>query len=808
MKEFLVMASLIGTSALAMGIDIVKDGKPCLEVYTLKKEGKPQAFSEKMTLANKDYGQIILNSALHDLGHYVARISGAKLKFKEAESASEIPEKAIVIGKLAEHCKVYVRSQNEYGDAFRIQADDKRIYILGGGKSGTGYGIYEFLNRLGVEWLFPEEIGEVIPNSKDILFAPCEIDEAPSFKMRSPWLPSYRRPEGESEQFKLWQIRNKAQYDRHITPQQMQGGHNWANYTLPQYDRYFEKNPEIAALVHAEDGTPLRNRSQIDTTVPAALEMVADFIKEEFRRNKWPKDKFVTISIGPNDGGGFSETDAARALVFQKDPITGEPDRTDMMVQFANRLLERLTPEYPNLHLGFYLYHCYEGIPLHFKPHPNLSLQVADISYSRFHGMCDAAVSPQRAFYKNVLAWWSNNKTTMTLYHYNWNLADAILPYSRLRIIGNDIPAEYEMGIHGYGCEYTPSRSISAPHDYLQAKLMWNAGGNWKKITRHFCEKAYGAGAREMEEYLMFLCAKQANCSDETGSFFSYPLLYSREDASAMRKLITKAMEKAETDVEKFRIRMAMHPVSQLENLQDFYHALWQFDYSGALTAYEKMYDLQAERAKSEYGPGLYSEWALDFLKFYLFPTVSSGKYYSTEGYRILAKLPDRMKVMFDPENAGEKMNFYSPLLHDESFMEMSTYRSTISRQGQIGFRSGTIWYRCNLALPVLNGLKEGKGIGLFIGGGDHIVTAYVNGVKTGTVSGFLKPAVWDITDLVDKNGKSNSIVISVRRNANNEAGTGGLMFPSFIFSGKRVPQTESGLSGKYKPVLPGVPQE
>ncbi|MDD3951132.1 MAG: beta galactosidase jelly roll domain-containing protein [Desulfobacterales bacterium] len=138
----------------------------------------------------------------------------------------------------------------------------------------------------------------------------------------------------------------------------------------------------------------------------------------------------------------------------------------------------------------------------------------------------------------------------------------------------------------------------------------------------------------------------------------------------------------------------------------------------------------------------------------------------------------------------------------------MGTYRSNFSRQGQIGFRHGSIWYRAKVKLPALDDLKPDEGVGLFVGGGDHIVTAYVNGVKVGKISGFLKPGVWDITDHIARDGRPNSMVISVRRMTNNEVGTGGLMYPSFIFAGPRLAKPEESTTrAEYKIILPGVPQ-
>lgn len=807
----LAAVALLCPGAGTMGADIVKDGKAASVICIQKNEASPVAFDEKFldnnggkkTIAQP---QVMLNTALFDIRDYVKKMSGAELEVKFIKTPDEIPAQAIVVGELAGLCGVKPESKNEHGEAYRIQSDAKRIYISGGSKRGTAYGIYELLNRLGVDWVMPDTLGEVYPETKNISFAAMAVDEAPSFKMRAPWMGGMAITKREVTQFHLWQLRSKEQWNRNLTPEQMLGHHTWQNYQAKKYDTYFEKNPEIAPLIRQADGTEESSRYQIDCTVPAAVNMVADSIREMFETNKWAKDKRVTISVGPADGRGFFESDASIVISnLRRDPITGEQDLADMLVQFANTLLERLTLEYPNLYLGFYLYHIYEDFPVKVKPHPHLMIQIADISHSRFHGMCDAGVSPQRAYYKSVLERWAKKGNVITLYHYNWNLADAVMPYSRLRIIGEDMPAEHKMGIHGYGCEYHQNVSVTAPHDYLQSRLMWNITRDWKQVTREFCEKTYGKDAAPlMEKFYMFICAKQAESPDESGAFFAFPHVYSIADIRQMREWLNRAEQLAQSPKEKRRVQIAAHPRNQLENYLEFYNATNKFDFKSAVTALEKLHKTQADIRASDY-PQAASGWSKDFFNIFLKPFASAAEKYSTGDYQSIAKLPEKMKVMFDPNNAGEQMNLQSPRLRDDSFLQMSTYASTFSQQGQIAVKNGTVWYRTTLKLPELK-LKDGEGVGLFIAGGDHIINAWVNGVKVGRINSFLKPCIWDITDYAAKNGELNSIVISVTRKVNNEVGTGGLMFPSFVFQGPRLTADDKNpQAGEFKTILPGT---
>lgn len=796
-----IMESLLcGVLMLPLAaVDLVKDGKPVAAVYLKEGEGIPEPYAAG-SFREKPPVQQTFDQALFDLRDSVRKISGAELELRFVKSVGEINDPAVVLGTLAVEAGLEPPPGDDRGETFAIETDGNRLFIAGSGKYGTSWGIYELLRRLGVDWVLPGEIGEVYPHSPDISVPALSLRQAPSFRMRAPWLHggldiSTRQ---ERTEFARWQIRHREQIDRKLYGEEYAaGGHAWGIFRRPEYDRYFEAHPEIAALRITGDGTSRRVRHQLDSTNPHTVDMIADYVRARFAENRWPADKRVSLSIGPADGDGFDEGPESRRLQGRRDPVTGENDMTDLLVKLANELLEKLLPEYPNLHLGFFSYHTYADFPGLFRPHRNLAIQIADITQSRFHGICDAGVSPSRAYYKQVLEKWSAAGTKIVFWHYNWNLAESVLPYSRLRILGEDMPYEHRLGVIGYGDEYTQNLSVTAPHDYLQARLMWDITLNWKEVSEEFCRKAYGKGWRPMLDYYMMLCDTQAESPDETGGFIPFGRLYSRADADRMSAWLKRAEALAETDREKLRVRIAAYPVEQLHRYLDFYESCTGFRFEAVLDAVNAMLAAYERENRSGYPQGV-SRWSNGFMRSFLHKFAAAGVNYSTGNYRIIRRIPERMKFVYDADGFGKQLGLWSPQLKDDEFPELSTYRSTLSRQGGIGFRRGAIWYRTRLELPE-TALNDGEGIGIFLGGFDNEAEVWVNGIRAGRLNGFLVPGVLDITGHVNKNGEPNSIVICVNRNGNAESATGGLIYPSFIFQGPRLP------SGGPEPEHPGL---
>lgn len=118
--------------------------------------------------------------------------------------------------------------------------------------------------------------------------------------------------------------------------------------------------------------------------------------------------------------------------------------------------------------------------------------------------------------------------------------------------------------------------------------------------------------------------------------------------------------------------------------------------------------------------------------------------------------------------------------MNDQDYLRTKTFSTTWAAQGLIGVRSGSVWYR--IPLPKLIGQE----FGLLIGGADSLVRVYCNGQYVGAGAGFARPIAFDLTGMLSPD-TPNLLAIQVERRGSSEVGTGGLIYPSFIFSGPRL---------------------
>ena len=673
-----------------------------------------------------------------------------------------------------------VRKKTLTREAFRIKAEKKRVYISGESAKAVSHGLYELLNRLGCDWVMPGRIGEIIPVNPAPQIPDCDFEQAPSFDVRSPWYSGGRSAHTAQERadYDLWKRRHKLQLERNAHPLIMQGGHVW-DTLCRKYKKEFESDPAMYALVRQLDGSMKRKGPQVETTNQKVLALFERYIREVFAKNKWPKDHAVCIGVGPADGGGYSESAETRLAASGRiDAMTGDPDMTDIQILLCNQLLERLGKEFPNLCLGFYLYNVHADFPIRYPVHPRIVIVIADISYSRLHSTLEPV--PTRIYYRHILKQWNKTPNLKFFRGYNWNLAENFLPYSKLKMWADDLPLYHRMNVRGVYNETSKAWATLAPSNYLEAKMLWDIKADPKRILHDFCRAAYGQGAPMLEQYYIMLTQRQSESGQEAGSFHSFHLIYDHAFIARAQSLFDQAERSAVTPEQKERIAIARFPLNQLEGFLTLRHLQTSFRFSEAKTLFDR---LQTERrAKIAEGRSLVCEGAVKMLdRFFRQPLEESMKY-SSAPYRMVFPLPDKMITIFDPYNSGAKMGFAAPGLNDQDYLRTKTFSTTWAAQGLIGVRSGSVWYR--IPLPKLIGQE----FGLLIGGADSLVRVYCNGQYVGAGAGFARPIAFDLTGMLSPD-TPNLLAIQVERRGSSEVGTGGLIYPSFIFSGPRLKQ-------------------
>jgi hypothetical protein len=797
MKVFFLIGLLQMTACSGLAGDadktavLVKEGKALAKIYISGHLKMPEKIERQMEFSQCE--EMYKYLAVKDLNYHLEKMSGTGLEIVQTENPAEVKAPAIVLGTLAVKMGAKPAAETESKEAFRILSRNGIVLIGGESDVGMMYGVYELLEKLGCDWVMPGKAGEVIPQLKTISVPPLDETQAPSFSIRCPWYCAYITRE-EKKEFDEWKMRHKNQPsfldNKTFHPLKMQGGHVW-DVLIKKYKKEFQADPSMLALVRQPDGSFKRRGPQLEITNPKVITLFERHIKDMFVKNKWPKNKKVCIGVGPADGYSFSESPETRNASGGYDPIGGFQDVTDIQILLCNQLLERLGKDYPNLYLGFYLYSLHGDYPIRYKPNPRVMPIIADINYSRFHSIFDTN-SKSRIYYKNIMAKWgklhAEQGNSIMFRSYNYNLAECLLPYTKLKMFGENIPYYKKMGCIGTYTEWHKNWSNTGPSDYLEVKLNWNSNLNWKSVLKKYCINAFGKGAPYLEKYYLNLVEKQHKTGMEAGSFHSFHLIYDKNFINDSNALFAKAASVADTKQHKMLISCFREPLEMLDLYLDYRKDFTSFKFPEAKRGFDKMQELWQKYYKIN--SNLVDKWGIKFLNRYQKKFIEEGLKYSTGKYHIVYQIPDRLKTMLDPYVKGQEMGFQNPQLNDKFMIKTATWSIPWDAQGLAGYRDGAVWYRIPFNIP--EDMKD-KPLGLFIGGTDDLARVWLNGKYIGSGKGFSKPFVFDLTENAQY-GSNNLLAIQVQRFSKcTELGLGGIIYPSFVFTGPRLKQLAPG---------------
>lgn len=753
-------------------VTLVHESRPLARIYLSKPQDRTAG------------GKPFLEIAAEELNYHFKKMSGAALEVVPFSDANQVKGPAIVLGEAANAMGAIPQKNVDSHESFRLLTIGDTLLVGGQSDEAVLFGAYHLLEKLGCDWLMPGQIGEIIPLRKSITIAELDESQAPDFLIRNLWYTGGDRINTVPliQDFSIWKRRQReGRYD----PAQWQTrGHAW-HWFVPRHQAEFDKDPTMYALVREPNGEMVRRGLQIESTHPRVIELFVQDIREAFRKNNWPHDKEVGFPIGPADTMGYSlSSESLLAGSGRIDPLTGELDRTDELILLANKIQERIQADYPRVWLGFYSYSVHADYPLRYRPNPRTAMIFAPIMVSRFHSILDEN-SKSQPYYRSVVEKWAElskeQGNTLIYRGYNWNLADNMLPYTKLQIWGQELPYYHKLNFMGLSVEAARSWSITGPSDWLFMKLAWNTKRDWQDLLHEYCSKAFGAGAAPMQEYFQSLVARQRDAGQEAGSYHAFHLMYDANFVREAERKFARAQRLAQTQDEKTRIRYFASPVETLRLYLNYQSAASRFDFAAVKSGYNAMFK-QHEKVEAM-RPDLVSPYTPIYLKRFLQDFAYESALYSSAPYNIVHRLPDEMPTLIDPQAAGAKLGIYSPELNDASYLKTKTFGSTWDAQGLASVR-GAVWYRHRFKLP--ESLK-GKPIGLFLGGFDDEARVWLNGRYIGS-SGqvFSKPALFDLTEEAGF-GKDNLLAIQVVKGTVNELGTGGLIRPSFLFTGPRL---------------------
>lgn len=785
---------------------------PCLADVALYKQGKPVASIVVMGPLEEDVpqtktrGQGVVNVSrqlvVEELNSHFEKLFGQRLPVVVMDQPRPFDGPAILLGELAVDTPVTQTSSAKEG--FRIRTAGNQVMINAESDQGLLWGSYHLLRTLGYEWVMPGDIGVVLPEAKEGMLIVPEMDQskAPDFLIRRIFFTGIRQNAQEHvPRQQEWQRRQYGAFNPH--PATETAGHNWDRITR-KYKKVFDANPEMYALVRQADGTFKRQGPQLESTHPQVIELFKQEIREMFAKNNWPSDKAVGVPIGPADGLGYSQSTESRLAGTDRiDPNAGEQDTTDLVVLLANTILKDLEDEFPNLYLGYYVYSTHAEYPARYTPHPRVVPIFAPINYSRFHGIGDTN-SKTWPSYADVVRQWaalSDMQGNPLLYRgYSWNIADNYLPFIKAHVWGDEIPFYKKHNFIGATVQGVKAWNIQGPSDYVLMHLLFDSSQDWHKLLANYCDKAYGQGGPAMLSYYDRLTRKLRDSGIESGSYHAYPLIFDQQYLKIAQADLDKARDMAKLPNEKTRVEYVAMSHHSLKLFLAFDGAVKAFDFAQAHTNYKAMQDHW--QAMYDVNPDLACELGRAYLKRFMERFAREAEQFSTEPYKIVYRIPEQLPTLFDPTVSGHANHYFAPDLNDAHYLKTRTWSSTWDVQGLSPIKRGAVWYRVRFTLPKSTGDQP---VGLFLGSFEDEARVYLNGQFVGT-SGrrFSIPAQYDLTDFI-KPDQENLLAIQVVKNLNiNELGLGGLIRPSFIFTGPRLPERAPRQIDLSRP-LPGA---
>lgn len=740
----LMMLSLLIIAALpvrTLGIDIVREGRVVAVVVVEPNRGRIVPDRRSGGFDCTDGG------AARVLTDWIEKISGARLQIVEQPSADK---PAIYVGASAVDAGLELGDiDSPTNEGLRIVSDGKtRILIGGQNDTSTMKAVCRFLEELGCRYFMDNDLGQLYPRQQTVTVGSLNITEKPGLAMRKIWGSQWGG-------HNLWKIWNG------VGGLQMATGHSWSRYV----DKgLFEAHPEYFAL---RDGRRQQG-GWYCTSNPELRKVFAEGVIADGGSNP---------SVSPPDGTGYCQCEKCLA---QDDPDNIEPSSgragvTNRYADFLDEVAEYVAKDHPDRLLSFYCYADYTQPPtLNRRLAPNLVAWIAPIRYSRYHRI-GSPVSPSRRQLAQVIDGWAASTEQIAYRTYNFNLAECVVPFSKLSVWKHDIPYLAKKGCIGINLESLVNWEIYGPHLYQSIRLAYDPDADSDAMMDDYFMKFYGSAAGPfMKQYWMSIDEAFANMKCESGSFFALHLIYTPQFLEKLGDQIRRAADAAGDDeVLSARVAMTAEGLKNAEQFIRIRDAMNRGDFAAAKNVYDDLY----ARNEAEYEKGYGNHYTLNYLKRFVGTHVFAGAEATAPPNRVIQVLPDRMKLAYDPADNGAERGYHKSDFDDLRWRDVATYSNTLNAQGLPDTKS-VMWYRTSMNVPRS---RDGRLVLFFTEVDGQAVTVYVNGVEVAALAreARRKPFKVDITDAV--RAGSNTIAIRVDHRRITELFLGGIIRPILL---------------------------
>jgi len=547
------------------GLTLVDDGRPASVIVT---NGRPM---EQQALAASE------------LQEHLRIMTGATVPIvKEDELSAEASSQVLILVGPSNRAKERgFDSKVLEPESFVVKTTNDSLILAGedrGGSNprmGTLWAVYDFLqDQLGCRWIWPGDIGRVVPRRATVTVPGLDIQETPTIKIRGFRLAAQEKhriayeKEGLGRYLEFGDTYDRISEDERVWVRRMRMGRSfkltYGHAFTDWWEKYKDKNPGVFALQPNGKRGP-RKASKPDfvkmcVSNPKLWEMQLEPIRkyaEEGARGLW-------LNACENDGsGGFCVCSRCRAwdadpkrTLSSLPPVEDGSDvdggrgdsnlpesLSDRYARWYNELARRVREIDPDGRVITYAYSRYRAPPTKVdRLEPNIW-----VGYVGFN----AYPRPERYRQQCVDEWlgWSRRGATVFLRSNSLFYCGEGAPYVVTRQLAEDLQFQVKNGLRATDFDNLQGYwATTGPSYYVLARMLWDTRADPDQVLAEFYS-GFGPMKETVREYFDYWEQYTERLGNDPKFFDlkrpdrlrAYPAIYNDAVISRARRILDKA---------------------------------------------------------------------------------------------------------------------------------------------------------------------------------------------------------------------------------------------------------------------------
>jgi len=416
------------------------------------------------------------SAAAHELSRIWTIGTGLPARIQNESAPMSDTEPEIFIGEttLANRAASLPSTLDE--DGFRVVClGDRRAILRSVRRDGILLATYWFAQHLlGARWYIPGSDGEIIRPFKTWQPATLDILVEPGFKSRI--------LTGLGAGGSTWALRNGLR-------ERWQHGHALYHLFPP---KLFDQQPELFPLIGGHRYRPADEHDYnwqpnlaVSTTVDYTIGLVRSFFGSE------PAAESYSLCI--NDSDHFDQSIATLAARGPLRWFRNQPDYSDVVFGFMNRVAKAIGRDYPKQVLSAYAYQWCEDAPS-FRIEPDVLPWLTSDRTDWYDPSC------AREDQALIRRWCHSGARVVGCYDYLYG-NPFIVPRVTTRLTAQSISFEYEAGVRAYTAEANAQWAFDGPKLWLVSQLLWDPHQPIKQLLNDYYQDFWAESASPMRDF-------------------------------------------------------------------------------------------------------------------------------------------------------------------------------------------------------------------------------------------------------------------------------------------------------------------